>query len=359
MKKQLMLAGLVVLVCFTACKQHKDNKETAKFLVTTPLQTDTVIVKQYVSQVRSIRHIEVRSQERGYLEKVYVDEGQYVRKGQLLFQIMPLLYNAEYDKAQAEVEAANIELQNTKLLAEKNVVSPNELAMSKAKLSKAKAELALAQTHLQFTRITAPFDGFVDHLNLKLGSLVEEGDLITTLSDNSQMWVYFNVPEAEYLNYKSNASTHNLDRVQLLMANQQLFNQDGKVETIEADFNNETGNIAFRATFPNPDNLLRNGQTGNILMSVPIKNAVIIPQKATFEIMDRRYVYVVGKDKVVKLTPVTVLAELPDLFIIQAGLKGNEHILLEGIRKVQDNDKIAYEYEDIRKVLGSLELPSE
>lgn len=355
-----MLAGVVALLSFTACKDHKgDHQEAGKFLVTSPLQTDTVIEKKYVSQVRSIRHIEVRSQERGYLEKVYVDEGQYVRKGQLLFQIMPLLYNAEYAKAQAEVEASNIELQNTQLLAEKNVVSPNELAMAKARLNKAKAELQLAQTHLQFTKITAPFDGFVDHLNLKLGSLVDEGDLITTLSDNSQMWVYFNVPEAEYLNYKANESTHNLASVQLLMANQQVFPQTGKVETIEADFNNETGNIAFRATFSNPDNLLRNGQTGNILMSVPVKNAVIIPQKATFEIMDKRYVYVVGQDKVVKLTPVTIQAELPDLFIIQSGLKGNEQILLEGIRKVQDNDKIAYEYEDIRKVLSSLELPSE
>lgn len=359
MKQLLILCGLSAIVFLQSCSNHKDETpETVQLLATSPIKTDTVIVKKYVSQIRSIRHIEIRSQERGYLEKIFVDEGQYVHKGQLLFQIMPNVYNAEFQKAQAEVQAANIELQNTQKLADKDVVAPNELAMSKAKLSKAKAELSLASAHLQFTRITAPFSGFIDHLNLKLGSMVEEGDLITTLSDNSEMWVYFNVPEAAYLDYKANEATQNLSEVALLMANNKTFNQKGKVETIEADFNNETGNIAFRATFPNPDNLLRNGQTGNILMSVPMQAAVIVPQKATFEIMDKRYIYTIDKDKKVHLTPIVVSAELPNLFIV-TGLNGHEKILLEGIRKVQDNDKITYKYEAPRSVLKTLELPSE
>lgn len=356
----LTLVSLLVVLCINSCKTKEENKETeTKFLATSPIVTDTTITKQYVCQVHSIRHIEIRSQERGYLEKVFVDEGQFVHKGQLLFQIMPNIYNAELMKAKAEVEATNIELQNTKMLSDKNIVSPNELAMAKAKLNKAKAEMTLANTHLQFTKIVAPYDGFIDHLNLKLGSLVEEGDLITTLSDNSQMWVYFNVPEAEYLDYRANDTTHNLNSVQLLMANNQIFQQSGKVETIEADFNNETGNIAFRATFPNPQNLLRNGETGNILMQVPFHRAIIIPQKATFEIMDKKYVYTIGSNNVVKLTPIKVAAEFPDLFIISTGLKGNEKILLEGIRKVQDRDKIKYVYQNPRLVMSQLKLASE
>ncbi|WP_437918132.1 efflux RND transporter periplasmic adaptor subunit [Sphingobacterium sp. LRF_L2] len=360
MKTNIMLMGSLVLFALNSCNFHKDVKEeSTNFLVSSPLINDTTIVKQYVSQVRSIRHIEVRSQERGYLEKVMVDEGQFVHKGQLLFQIMPKIYNAELLKAQAETEATAIELQNIQTLADKNVVAPNELAMAKAKLKKAQAEMELASAHLEFTKITAPYDGIIDHLDLKLGSLVDEGDLLTTLSDNSTMWVYYNVPETEYLNYKTNASDQNRDYVQLLLANQEVYKQAGKVETIEADFNNETGNIAFRATFPNPDNLLRNGQTGSILMSIPLAHAIIIPQKASFEIMDKKYVYVVDKDNKVKLTPITIKAELPDLFIVQSGLKGDEKILLEGIRKVQNGDKIEYTYKQPREVLQQLVLPSE
>lgn len=347
------------LLTLSSCQSHEKEKEENTFSVTSPLVKDTTIVKQYVSQIRSIRHIEIRSQERGFLEKIFVDEGQFVHKGQVLFQIMPKIYHAEYLKAQAEVEATMLEVRNAQTLADKNVVAPNELALAKAKLKKAEAEMELANTHLQFTKITAPYDGFVDHLELKLGSLVDEGELLTSLSDNSQMWVYFNVTESEYLNFKSNKENQDLSNVELLLANQQIFAYRGKVETIEADFNNETGNIAFRATFPNPDNLLRNGQTGTILMSTPIKQGVIIPQKATFEIMDKKYVYVVNPDHTVKLTLITVKAELPDLFVIESGLKGNEKILLEGVRKVQDGDKIKFEYEEASKVMDTLTLPSE
>src|SRR5690606_1771530 len=127
----------------------------------------------------------------------------------------------------------------------------NELALAKAKLDKAKAELALAMGHLGFTEIRAPFDGIIDRFRVRLGSLVDEGELLTSLSDNSKMWVYFNVPEAEYLDYITREKSDSVLKVQLQMANHQLFDQAGIVETIEADFNNETGNIAFRATFKN------------------------------------------------------------------------------------------------------------
>ncbi len=360
MKFNTILYSLVSLCIATSCQQkHTHTEEEGHYTATSPLVQDTTITKQYVSQIRSIRHIEIRSQERGYLEKVFVDEGQYVHKGQLLFQIMPNVYNAEFHKTEAELETNRIEVLNAQTLFDKNVVSANELALAKAKYKRAEAEMELAKTHLQFTRITAPYDGYVDHLNLRLGSLVDEGDLLTSLSDNSQMWVYFNVPEAEYLNYKNNANEHNLDQVQLFLANQQVFESSGKVETIEADFNNETGNIAFRATFPNPKNILRNGQTGTILMAVPMPHAVIIPQKASFEIMDKRYVYVINADNQVKLTPIQVKAEMPDLFIVGSGLTGQEKILLEGIRKVQDGDKVVVDYEAPREAMSKLTLASE
>jgi membrane fusion protein (multidrug efflux system) len=205
--------------------------------------------------------------------------------------------------------------------------------------------------------VKAPFDGIMDRFQVRLGSLVDEGDLLTTLSDNSKMWVYFNVPEAEYLSYKQHTKKDSLTRVNLLMANNQMFSHSGLVETIEADFNNETGNIAFRATFPNPEALLRHGETGNIQMTVPLKDAIIIPQKATFEILEKKYVFVVTPDKVVHQREINIGAEMPDLYIISKGLKENERILLEGIRKVKDGDKLGeYQYEDPKKVIAHLSV---
>jgi membrane fusion protein (multidrug efflux system) len=357
MRKTLVFISLCAALCQLSCNSHKEEKEEeTKFLVTSPLKTDTTITREYVSQIRAIQHIEVRALEKGYLQNIYVDEGQFVKKGQTMFQIMPLIYNAEMQKSLAEADFAEIEYQNTKQLSEKNVVSPNELALAKAKLNKAKAELALAQAHLQFTEIKAPFDGIMDHFQVRLGSLVNEGDLLTTLSDNSEMWVYFNVPESEYLNYKTNATEENMLKVNLLMANNQLFKYPGVVKTIEADFNNETGNIAFRATFPNPDKLLRHGETGNIEMTIPLKNAIIIPQKSTYEILEKKYVFVVDKNNVVHSREVTIASEMPDLYVIKDGLKENEKIMLEGIRKVNDNDKIDFKYEDPKTVFPKLRV---
>jgi membrane fusion protein (multidrug efflux system) len=288
-----------------------------------------------------------------------VDEGQFVKKGQQMFKIMPQIYNAELQKAQAETNFAEIEYQNTRQLSEKNVVSPNELALAKAKLDKAKAEQSLAQTHLQFTDIKAPFDGIMDHFQVRLGSLINEGDLLSTLSDNSEMWVYFNLPESEYLNYKAHATEENLLKVNLLMANNSMFEYPGTVTAIEADFNNETGNIAFRATFPNPKKLLRHGETGNIQMSIPLKNAIIIPQKATFEVLEKKFVYVIDKDNKVKSREITVAAELPHIFIISKGLKENDKILLEGLRQVEENEKIEYKFVKPDSLISNLNLYAE
>jgi membrane fusion protein (multidrug efflux system) len=360
LKLFIAFISLGVMFVITGCESHveKETEET-RFLVTSPLRRDTLTSREYVCQIRSIQHIELRALERGYLQKIYVDEGRFVKEGQMMFQIMPMLYKAELQKAQAEANFAEIEFQNTKALADSNVVSKNELALMKAKFDKANAELALAQVHLGFTEIRAPFNGLMDRFHVRQGSLLAEGDLLTVLSDNSKMWVYFNVPEAEYLNYKVNVKNDSLMKVTLMMANNQVFKFPGVVETIEADFNNETGNIAFRATFPNPEALLRHGETGNIRMAVPLNDALIIPQKATFEILDKKYVFVVDQENVVRSREITIAAEIPDLYVVKDGLAENEKILLEGIRKVRDNDRITCDYEEPAKVISHLKLYTE
>ena len=360
MKKNFFFISFCMLLILTSCETKKETKKVdVKFLVTNPIKKDTSITKDYVSQIHSIQHIELRALEKGYLKQVSVDEGQFVKKGQRMFQIMPNIYKADLQKATAEAKVAEIELQNTKLLADGNVVSENELAMAKANFDKAKAEVLLAQTHLDFTDIRAPFDGIMNHLHVREGSLLDEGELLTTLSDNSKMWVYFNVPETEYLDYITSNDKNTKKEVGLLMANNKRFNQNGIVETIESEFNNETGNIAFRATFPNPDGILRHGETGSILMTAPFKDVIIIPQKATFEILDKKYVFVVDKDNVVRQREITIEAELPHLFVVQSGLSENDTILLEGIRIVKDQEKIATKFVEPNKALSDLALYAE
>jgi membrane fusion protein (multidrug efflux system) len=360
MRQSLMFLSLCALLGYTSCgSNHEEKEERVKFLVTSPLRKDTLTTRLYVCQIRSIQHIELRALERGYLQNIFVDEGQYVRQGQRMFQIMPLVYQAELQKAEAEANFAEIEYKNTKQLADSNVVSPNELALAKAKFNKANAELSLAQTHLQFTQIKAPFDGIMDRFQARLGSLVDEGDLLTTLSDNRKMWVYFNVPEAEYLDYKSKIKKDSVMRVELVMANGKMFDYPGLVEAIEADFNNETGNISFRATFPNPKGLLRHGETGNILVNRPLKNALLIPQKTTFEVLEKKYVYVVDKDSVIRSREIFIDAELQHVFVVGSGLKEGDKILLEGLRQVRENEKIDYKFARPDSVISHLELHAE
>jgi membrane fusion protein (multidrug efflux system) len=355
MKKVFIIALAVSASVFSSCAHKTEEKEEKeKFVVTSPIQVDTTIFSDYVGQINSASHIELRSQEKGYLQNIYVDEGQFVKKGQLMFQIMPVLYQAEVEKAKAEVGFVQIEYNNTKSLADKNVVSQNELALSKAKLDKAKAELSLAQAHLDFTEIRAPFDGIMDRFHTRLGSLVDEGELLTTLSDNSKMWVYFNVPEAEYLNYINQSKSVGDQIVQLKMANKEIFEFPGKVETIEADFNNETGNIAYRATFPNPKGLLRHGETGDVLMPITLKSAIIIPQKSTFDVLDKKFVYVVGPKNVLQAREIVIAHELPHMYVVSSGLSTNDKILAEGLGKVKNNETIEYEFVPFEKELSEL-----
>lgn len=359
---KIALASIFLAIIGIAAFLHFHHKEDEKieieFPITNPWRQTLDIKKEYVAQIRSVQHIELRSLEKGYLQNIYVDEGQFVRKGQKMFQIMPLLVEAELKKTKAEYQLAKIEYDNTVMLHNKNVVSINEVMLTKARLDKAHAQMELAEAHLKFTTVTAPFDGIMDRFQVRLGSLVDEGELLTTISDNSKMWLYFNVSEADYLDYMQNKSTDNKTQtpVELILANGKLFSHTGKIDTIEADFNNEIGNVAFRATFPNPERLLRHGETGTVLLTKKYENALIIPQKATFEILDKKFVYVVNEKNEISSRAITIAAEVPHLFIIASGLSENDQILLEGLGKVHNGDVIKTKLQDRNAVVESLQL---
>lgn len=339
--------------------EHAEHEEKAKLVVSKPMLKDTEVVRDFVCQIRSSRNIEVRALERGYLQTVNVTEGQKVQEGEPMFKILPLVYQAELKRAEAEAAAIKVEYDNTKRLTDTKVVSDTELAIIKAKMEKALAEVNLAQTHLGFTDIKAPFTGLVDRLHLRNGSLVDEGDLLTTLSDNSEVWVYFNVPEADYLEYASETQPDERKTVNLVMANGKIFDQPGRINAIEAEFNNETGTIPFRADFPNPKGLLRHGETGHIKMKKEVKGAVLVPQKATFEILDHHYVFIVGKDDVLVQQRIRISEEVEDLFIVTSGVTENDKIVVEGLRQAKGGEKAEYEFLEPEKAFKNLKLRAE
>jgi membrane fusion protein (multidrug efflux system) len=371
----------------------EEGNHEHKIVLTSPLRKDVISTQPYVCQIHSCQHIEVRALNGGYLEKIGVKEGQHVKKGEVLFKIRPILFEARLNAEQAEVDRLQIELDNAEVLLKKSYLASAQVALKKAELAKAKANLELAKAELGFTDVVAPFDGIVDRQHAQLGSLIEEGDLLTTMSDNSLMWVYFNVPEKNYLAYKADldkdkaeadkaeaqaAAQKNKDgeaadsahaeqadehvhlEIELKLANHEIFPYKGKIGAIEADFNNVTGNIAFRADFPNPNNLLRNGQTGTILIHRVLKDVLVIPQRAKFDQLARPYVYVVDDKNVVHQRDITVRSTQDDIFVIGDGLKEGDKIILEGLRQVRDGDKIEEsEFRDPQEVLKNLKYHAE
>ena len=371
---------------------HGGAEHAHKIVVTRPIRQDVISTQPYVCQIHSCKHIEVRALEGGYLQEVCVNEGQAVKAGDLMFQIVPALYQARLDSEIAEAERIRIELTNSQSLNKKGIVSPQEIALKKAELAKAEAKVKLAQTELNFASIKAPFDGICDRQRNQLGSLIEEGDVLTTFSDNSVMWVYFNVPEKRYLEYIAELKKDHKDpqvntksihqkpededdeedevarsepqstqhlQIELKLANGQIFPYHGQIGAIEADFNNTTGNIAFRADFPNPQSLLRNGQTGTVLIRRTLQDVVVIPQRATFEILDKRYAYVVDEDNIVHQRGLTVASEQDDIFVIKDGLSESDQIVFEGASQVRDGEKIAYEFLAPEEILSNQKYHAE
>ncbi len=340
----------------TANASRPENDQLhRKIVLTSPKTMDVDITQQYVCQMHAHRHINVRAAENGFLNEIYVKDGQAVKKGDLMFKTAPNRNKAKLDAELAEVRLAELEYRNTeKLFREQKVVSEREVQMSKAKLDRAEAKADLAQAELNLTEVRAPFDGIVGRLQEQQGSLLKEGDTLITLSDNTVMWVYFNLPEKQYLEYMANRSQYEGSKIELMLANGNKFPHAGKIGAIEGSIQNETGNIAFRADFPNPDGLLRHGQTGTIVIHRKVHDATVIPARATYEINDKRYVCVVDKADVVHRREIVVQNEVDDIFVIKKGVSVGDRIVLEGIRQLRDGEQVKYEFRPPDEVMRKL-----
>jgi RND family efflux transporter MFP subunit len=332
-----------------------------EYIVTSPLETSATYSQEYVVDIQALQNVEIRARVKGFIEKLYVDEGQAVAKGQLLFSLNSKEYQDELLKAKAELKAAEadlaqaeVEIKNTKLLTEKNIVSNSELQMAQAKkqatlarIEQAKASISVAAVNLEYTQVKAPFSGIINRIPKKLGALVDEGELLTTISNNQEIYAYFNVSEKDYLQYMSNKDKNVSKFVKLQLADGSIFEHEGLIETIEGEIKPETGTIAFRAKFPNPSKLLKHGASGKVIIPKQLQNALLIPIKCTFEIQDNMYVYVVDKDKKVQQRQVDIKERLNDEFVVKSGLTAKDTILYEGVQLVKDDEVISPQFKSL------------
>jgi len=348
------LAGASVV--FGACSsEKKENKSVDNYQVATPVVKDTCVIKDYVAEIQALQNVELRSRVKGYLERVNVDEGKPVTQGQVLFVVSSLDYKEELTKATAELKSAiadmktsELELQNVKTLVDSKVVSKAEedLAQAKYDALKAKADEATAnesaaKLNLSYTIIRAPFDGVINRIPNKVGSLIDEGTLLTSISNTKEVYAYFNVSEEEYLGMAKDNELANQKEVSLILADNQPYPYKGVIETVDGEINKSTGNIAFRAKFENPEQLLKHGASGKIQIAKPIKNAVLIPQKSTIDIQEKVFVYTVDKNNQVQMKSINPKARLSNYYIIdESDLGRGEHFVYEGLQQIKDGDKI-------------------
>ncbi len=292
-----------------------------------------------------------------------------MKAGQLLFTISSQEFNQELLRANAQLKnsiaeskMAEVELNNTKKLVEKNVVSRSELELAEAKkdaaqanIDEAESAISSAKLNISFASIKAPFNGVINRLPLKAGSLINEGTLLTTISNDQEVFAYFNLSEKQYLNILKKKNDAKDKVVKLVLADGEVFPYKGHIETAESEIDKNTGNLAFRARFKNPDRILKHGASGKIQLITRVQ-AMVVPQKATFDVQENTYVFVVDANNVVHTRSIRIAKRLPHLYVIESGLSPDDRIIYEGIQKVKQGDVIIPEVKPMKGLLSQLTL---
>lgn len=308
--------------------------------------------------------IDIRPQVTGFITKVHVDEGERVHKGQPLFTLDQVQFQAAVDQAQAAVNSAKVAVDNAQInadnqkrLFDKNIISEsqwqtsaNQLAQAKASLAQAQAGLESARKNLSYTVVTSPSDGIVGAIPNREGSLASPSSAqpLTTVSENSKVYAYFSINEKDLLKLTDNgrksldAAIDSMPAVKLQLANGETYPYEGKIATVSGVINNATGAASVRALFDNPSGMLRSGSTGQVIIPEVSEEAIIIPQKATYELQDRKYVYTVNDSNLTVSTPITVLGVNDGKnYVVTSGLEAGDVIVIEGVgTRVKDNTPI-------------------
>ena len=313
----------------------------------------------YPATIKGQQDIEIRARVSGYITKLCVDEGAVVHKGQPLFLIDAVPYQKAVQAAEAAVEVAKANVATTQLTVDsktelhaQNIISDydlqtakNSLASAKAALAQAEAQLASARNDLSYTTITSPSDGVVGTIPFRVGSLVgtTTQEPLTVVSDINKMFVYFSMNEKQLLaltrqkDGSVNSMIGAMPEVQLQLADGTMYPAKGKIETLSGVIDLSTGAVQMRATFPNAQRLLRSGGTGTVLIPSVLDSALLIPQSATYEVQDKKFVYVLGDSSKVKNTEITVFPlDNGKQYVVTSGLKPGEQVVVEGVATLRD-----------------------
>lgn len=363
--KPLSAFIIPTLLFLSSCGENKGTDNAAgnqvmDFSVITIQPQSITLNSRYPATIEGEQNIEIRPKVDGFIEKIYVDEGATVRKGQPLFLINAPQYEqgvrsarATIQIAEAGVNSAQMEVNKIRPLVEKNIISRYQLEgaqfnleTQKAQLAKAKADLVNATTNLGYTEITSPVNGVIGTLPYKIGSLVSSNTAqpLTVVSNITNIYAYFSINEKEALEISgkfngtsTKASLAAMPPVSLILANGVQFPYPGKIETTSGLINTSTGSISVRANFPNPDNTIRSGSSGVVTIPVTYDSAIVIPQKSTYEIQGKRFVYIVQDDGSVVSKPITVLRNNDGQFyIVTEGLSVGDKIAMEGLATLRD-----------------------
>ena len=362
MKSRLILmAGCLALLC--SCGQGNRGTGAAPEYAVIEAQATTANLKNsYPATIRGKQDVEIRPMVSGFITKLHVDEGSVVKKGQVLFTIDQVQYQAAVKTAEASVATAKAALQTQELTTQNNrelnkrgivsdyqlSTSENQLAQAKASLAQAEAALVNAKRNLEYTEVTSPSDGIVGEIPYRIGSLVSASMAtpMTTVADNSEMFAYFSMTERQLLNMVREGGTtkeilDKLPSIQLQLIDGSIYPDSGRVATISGVIDPTTGSVSMRALFPNDHNILRSNSTGNVIFPNPMQNVIMIPQSATTEIQDKRFVYVVQADNTVKNTEIkTFTLDDGKNFFVTAGLKPGDKIVIEGVQALNDGQAI-------------------
>ncbi|GAB2806660.1 efflux RND transporter periplasmic adaptor subunit [Ferruginibacter profundus] len=315
--------------------------------------------QEYPASVEGATNVEIRPQVSGYLEKIYAEEGAWVSKGQPLFRINSAAYNEYSNNASASVQAADaaiakaqIEVDRLKPLVDNKVIAEVQLKTAKANLAAAKAAHAQAVSskgsadiNVGYTLITAPVSGYIGHIPYKQGSLVGNGEVLplTVLSEVNTVHAYFAMSEADFLSFaaqyqgkSTEEKIKNIPPVDLQLPDHTVYNTKGKIELVQGQFDRTSGTISFRASFPNPEKILRSGITGKILIPSLHKDQLLVPQESTYELQDKIFVFAVGDSNKVASKQITVNGKSGNNYLVSKGLTSGETIVYSGIQRLRD-----------------------
>lgn len=349
----LLTLSLVLVVL--SCGNSEENKPVAEAppapFPVTQIQNKTVIgYTDYPATIEGVVNSDVRAKTSGYIEKVYVDEGQKVRKGQALFKLETQSLSQDAGAAKARVNVAQVEVNKLIPLVEKNIISPVQLETAKANLAQAKANYSGVTANIGYATIKSPIDGYVGSINFREGALISPNDVtpLTTVSEIDQVYAFFSFNEGQYIDHlqRSEGKTKeerikNSPDLSLILANGKEYSEKGRIQTSTGQINQNTGTIKIRAAFDNPNEILTNGNSGKIRFPIEYKDAIVVPQTATFEQQGNVMIFKLGKDNKIETTIIKIKGSVDNLYVVESGIDANDKIVVSGVGKLRNGMKIS------------------